>query len=114
MVGADSTGGSPYTVVGIYSTGNSFTERFAYIPLANAQTIANEAGKISEVYVKADNPNDVSQVTSEINTSFPGVSAISPSTLHGAAASLSGTLTSFFTIIGLAALLAGASGSSTP
>ncbi len=109
-VGANSTGGSLYSVVGIYSTGNSFTERFAYIPLASAQTIANEAGKISEVYVKTDNPNDVSQVTSEINTSFPGVSAISPSSFTGAAASLSGTLTSFFTIIGLAALLAGGFG----
>jgi len=110
MVGANSTGGSPYNVVGIYSTGNSFTERFAYIPLANAQTIANKAGKISEIYVKTDNPNDVTQVTSEINTSFPGVSAISPSTFTGAAATLSGTLTSFFTIIGLAALLAGGFG----
>jgi len=109
-VGANTTGGSQYTVVGIYSTGNTFTERFSYIPLSNAQTIANKTGQISEVYVKADNPNEVAQVSSEITASFPGVSAIAPSTFTGAAASLSGTLTSFFTIIGLAALLAGGFG----
>ena len=109
-VGSNTTGGSPYTVVGIYSTGNTFTERFSYIPLTNAQAIANKTGQISEVFVKADNPNEVAQVTSEITASFPGVSAIAPSTFTSAAATLSGTLTSFFTIIGLAALLAGGFG----
>ncbi len=109
-VGANSTGGSLYTVVGIYSTGNSFTERFAYIPLTNAQTIANKTGEISEIYVKTDNPADVSSVTTEITTSIPGVSAIAPSTFTAPAATLSGTLTSFFTVIGLAALLAGGFG----
>ncbi len=109
-VGSNTTGGSPYTVVGIYSTGNTFTERFSYIPLTNAQAIANKTGQISEVFVKADNPNQVAQVTAEITASFPGVSAIAPSTFTSAAASLSGTLTSFFTIIGLAALLAGGFG----
>lgn len=109
-VGANTTGGSQFTVVGIYSTGNAFTERFAYIPLAAAQSIEGKSGQVSEVYVKALNPGDVSTVTSEISASFPGVSAIAPSTFTGAAATLSGTLTSFFTIIGLAALLAGGFG----
>ena len=110
LVGPNSTGGSQYTVVGIYSTGSSFTERFAYIPLTNAQNIANKTGVVSEVYVKADTPSEVSSVTAEISASFPGVSAIAPSTFTAPAASLSGTLTTFFTIIGLAALLAGGFG----
>jgi putative ABC transport system permease protein len=110
LVGSNTTGGSPFTVVGIYSTGNTFTERFSYIPLDNAQAISNKTGQVSEIFVKADSPNEVSQVTAEISASFPGVSAIAPSTFTDAAASLSGTLTSFFTVVGLAALLAGGFG----
>jgi len=109
-VGPNSTGGAQYTVVGLYSTGNSFTERFAYVTLANAQAIAGKPDKVSEVYVKADNPNEVSTLTTEISDSFPGLTAIAPSTFTGAAAGLAGTLTSFFTIIGLTALLAGGFG----
>jgi putative ABC transport system permease protein len=110
QVGANSTGGSSFSVVGIYSTGNSFSERFAYIPLAAAQTIAGKQGQVSEIYVKATDPSDVTQVSTEIGASLPGVSAIAPSTFTAPAADLSGTLTTFFTIIGLAALLAGGFG----
>jgi putative ABC transport system permease protein len=110
QVGLNSTGGSPYTVVGIYSTGNSFTERFAYVPLSDAQSIASKQGQVSEIYVKASSPSEVSTVSSEINASLPGVSAIAPATFTTPAVALSGTLTSFFTIIGLAALLAGGFG----
>ncbi|MGH9919326.1 MAG: ABC transporter permease, partial [Nitrososphaerales archaeon] len=110
-VGVNSTGAmTDFTIVGIYSTGNSFTERFAYIPITAAQTLTDMTGKVSEIYVKADNPSQVSSVTSEISNSLPGVSAIAPPNFTSAAASLSGTLTSFFTIIGLAALLAGGFG----
>jgi putative ABC transport system permease protein len=109
-VGPNSTGGAQYTVVGIYSTGNSFTERFAYVPLADAQSIANKPDKVSEIYVKADSPSEVSTVTTEISNSFPGLSAIAPPTFTRAAAGLAGTLTSFFTVIGLTALLAGGFG----
>lgn len=110
QVGPNSTGGSQFSVVGIYSTGNTFGERFAYIPLTTAQSIAGKQGKVSEVFVKATDPSQVSQVTSEITASLPGVSAIAPSTFTGPAAALAGTLTTFFTIIGLAALLAGGFG----
>ena len=110
QVGVNSTGGSPYTVVGIYSTGNSFSERFAYIPLSAAQGLASKQGQVSEIYVKASSPSEVSQVSSEISASLPGVSAIAPATFTTPAAALSGTLTSFFTIIGLVALLAGGFG----
>ncbi len=109
-VGANSTGGSQFTVVGIYSTGNAFGERFAYLPLTTAQTITDKQGKVSEVYVKATDPSQVAQVSGEITASIPGVSAIAPSTFTGPATALAGTLTTFFTIIGLAALLAGGFG----
>jgi putative ABC transport system permease protein len=110
QVGPNSTGGSSFIVVGIYSTGNSFNERFAYIPLAAAQTIADKQGQVSKIYVKATGPSEVTQVSSEITASLPGVSAIAPSTFTAPAAALSGTLTTFFTIIGLVALLAGGFG----
>lgn len=109
-IGPNATGGSTYQVVGVYSTGNTFTERFAYVPLANAQSIGNKAGEVSEIYVKASNANEISTLTTEIEDSIPGVSAIAPASFTGAASSLQGTLTSFFTIIGLVALLAGGFG----
>ena len=110
IVGPNSTGGSQFTVSGIYSSGNAFGERFAYVPLAAAQSITGKTSKVSEVYVKATDPSQVAQVSSEITASIPGVSAIAPSTFTGPATALAGTLTSFFTIIGLAALLAGGFG----
>ena len=109
-VGPNSTSVTEFSVVGIYSTGNAFGERFAYIPLSAAQALTNRAGLISEVYVKATYPQEVQQVSSEITASLPGVSVVAPSTFTAPAATLAGTLTTFFTIIGLAALLAGGFG----
>ncbi|MDA4117798.1 MAG: ABC transporter permease, partial [Thaumarchaeota archaeon] len=109
-VGPNSTSGSQFTVVGIYSTGNTFSERFAYLPLQTAQSLTSRQGKVSEVYVKANDPSQVAQVTSEITTSIPGVSTIAPTAFTGAANALLGTLTTFFTVIGLVALLAGGFG----
>jgi putative ABC transport system permease protein len=109
-IGENSTGGAPFTVVGIYSASNSFLERSVYVPLPTAQGLSNNTGKVTDIYVKAQSPNYVSTIASEITSTIPGVNAVTASSFTTAASSLSGTLTTFFTIIGLVALLVGGFG----
>jgi putative ABC transport system permease protein len=110
VVGVNATGGTSYTVVGIYSSGNTFLDRSIYISLPNAQGLAGDQGKVTEIYVKADSQSNVSRIASEIGSDVPGVRVVTSSNLATAASTLSGTLTSFFTVIGLVALLAGGFG----
>ena len=110
-VGANSTGGSTYTVVGIYSSGNTFEERAGYIYLSNAQSISGDTGKVSDIYVKATTTGVVNLVATEISSDVSGVRVITATTASNtAASSLTNTLTTFFTVIGLVALLAGGFG----
>lgn len=109
-VGSNNTAGTDYTVVGIFETGNTFLERSGYISLPTAQNITGNNGRVTQIFVKADNPNLVAQITSQISATIPGVSAISPSTFTQSASQLTNTLTTFFTVIGLVALLAGGFG----
>jgi len=111
-VGPNSTGGSSYTVTGVFNPGTSFGPgaRSVYVPLANAQTIAGKDGKVTEIYVKANTADDISTVAAAITSSISGVNAVTSSSLAATGSALSDTLTSFFTIIGLVALMAGAFG----
>lgn len=103
--------GTSYTVVGIYSAGSTFgpTSRTAYIELANAQNISNNAGKVTEIDVKTTSPSLVHSVSSEIQNSITGVTASTGSSV-ASEASLSSSLTIFFIVMGLVALLAAAFG----
>ena len=109
---ANSTNLANYTVVGLYSSGSNFgpLTRSAYIFLPIAQSISNQTGKVTQIYVKANNPTDVSQIASSIDSSISGVTAISSSNIANPASTLSSSLTTFFVVIGLVALLAGAFG----
>jgi ABC-type antimicrobial peptide transport system permease subunit len=110
-VGANSTGGTKYTVVGIYTSGSTFgpLARSGYIELSDAQSISGKEGLVTEIYVKATDPTLVNQVASEID-SISGVVASVASAIASSAATLSNTMTTFFIVIGLVALLAGAFG----
>lgn len=111
-VGANSTGGTKYVVVGIYSSGSTFgpLARSAYLLLSDAQTISNRSGLVTQIYVKATDASLVSQVASAIDSSISGVTANVANTIANPAAALSNTMTTFFIVIGLVALLAGAFG----
>ncbi|MGA1974901.1 MAG: FtsX-like permease family protein [Conexivisphaerales archaeon] len=111
-VGANSTDVANYTVVGLYSTGSTFgaEARSAYITLANAQSIANETGQVSEIYVKATDSSTVQSLATIISSTIAGVRVTTANGVTGTASSLSSTLTTFFTVIGLVALLAGGFG----
>lgn len=111
-IGANSTGGTKYTVVGVYTSGSTFgpLARSGYIELSDAQSISGEAGKVTEIFVKATDPTLVNNIASAIDSSFSGVTANIANTVASSATTLSNTLTTFFTVIGLVALLAGAFG----
>ncbi len=111
-VGANSTGGTNYIVVGIYSPGSTFgpAGRSAYILLPAAQSIAGETDKVTEIFVKTDTPNLVSSVASVIDSTVQGVVANTASSVTNTASSLTDTLSTFFTVIGLVALMAGGFG----
>lgn len=111
-VGANSTGGTKYTVVGIYSSGSTFgpLSRSAYVLLSDAQTISGRSGLVTQIYVKATDSSLVSQIASAIDSSISGVTANVANTITNPASTLSNTMTTFFTVIGLVALLAGGFG----
>jgi putative ABC transport system permease protein len=109
-IGPNSTGGNTYTIVGIFTSGTRILERSAYVYLSNAQTITGEQGRVSEIYVKSTSPTNANQSQAAIIATIPGVTAVSTASLTARVSSLTGTLTSFFTVIGLVALLAGAFG----
>ncbi len=111
-VGANSTGGSSYQVVGIYDPGTTFGAgtRSAYVSLQNAQGLGNETGKVTEIYVKANEPSEVSLLSTEISSIVPDIRTITSSGITGTASALSGTLSTFYTLIGVVALIAGGFG----
>jgi ABC-type lipoprotein release transport system permease subunit len=111
IVGANSSGGTSYTVAGIFSPATNFgpASRTAYVSLSAAQAISGETGKVTEVYVKATSPSLVGSVASLISSSISNVRTIT-STSVAAASTLSGTLSTLFIVIGVVALIAGAFG----
>jgi ABC-type lipoprotein release transport system permease subunit len=110
-VGANSTGGVSYTVVGIFNAGTTFgpTTRSAYVTLSDAQAISGETDKVTEVYVKANTPDLVNSVASSIDSAISGVTANTASSIT-VASSLSGTLSTLFIVVGVVALIAGGFG----
>lgn len=88
-VGSTQTlGGSKFTVVGIASTSSS--EDY-FIPLAEAQSISGESGKVTMVYVKAASSTQIASVASEIKSTASGTTV---STSADLANSVSGSLSS--------------------
>ncbi|MBR7831065.1 ABC transporter permease, partial [Actinospica sp. MGRD01-02] len=81
-------GGAKFTVVGIVTT--SASEDY-YIPLAEAQKISSETGKVTTVYVKAASSTQISAVASEISKTASGSTV---STSAELANSVSGSLAS--------------------
>ena len=112
LLSSNSTGGVSYTVIGIYDPGDTFgaSAESAYVVLSNAQSVSGDTGKVSEIYVKASDSSLINALASKISSTLSDVRAITSSAFAGTATTLTDTLTSFFTIIGLVALMAGAFG----
>jgi putative ABC transport system permease protein len=88
-VGSTETlGGTKFTVVGIVTTSSS--EDY-FMPLAEAQKISSDTGKVTTIYVKAASSTQISAVASEISKTASGSTV---STSAELASSVSGSLSS--------------------
>lgn len=78
-------------VIGILSEESSQSASDIYIPLALAQKISDEDGKVTTVYVKADSADDVDTLADTLTTALPDQTVSTQSDL---ANSISGSLSS--------------------
>ena len=63
--------GSVFRIVGIYETGNAFEDGAAVIPLQEAQTLALQPRRISQVYVRLRDPGEADRLRVRIERRFP-------------------------------------------
>ena len=63
--------GKTFTIVGIVALPAGSTSSDVYIPLAWAQKLSDNAGKVNQIYVKADSANDIAAVKTEIKQVMP-------------------------------------------
>ena len=82
--------GTSVSIVGIVNTPSGDTTN-VFLPLTEAQTLANMAGKVTTIYVKATSANDVTAAQSEIQTALSGTTVKTASDL---ASQVSGSLSS--------------------
>jgi putative ABC transport system permease protein len=98
------------TVVGVYETGMFLADRGLYIPLATVQNLTESFGYVTLILLKADDPNNVEAVSSEIVGLLPDVRVVTLSNIVAQASQLLNTLTMFFGTLGIVALVAGSFG----
>lgn len=98
------------TVVGVYETGIFLADRGLYIPLAVAQNLTDSFDFVTSILVKADSPDNVEAVSSEIASLFPDMRVVTLSNVVAQASQLLNTLTMFFGTLGIVALVAGSFG----
>ena len=82
--------GTPVSIVGIVATPSGDTTN-VFLPLGEAQALANLAGKVTTIYVKATSASDVTAAQSEIQTALSGTTVKTASDL---ASQVSGSLSS--------------------
>ena len=100
--------GVSYKVIGVSKSASSSVD--VYLPLAQAQTIAGEKGKVNEIYVKATSATQIATVKAEIKKTVSGATV---TTAQDLADQVSGSLSSasklsgqFGTWLEVAALIA--------
>lgn len=86
-LGTDTTA----TVVGILSEESSQSASDIYVPLALAQTLADEDGALTTIYVKASSADDVDSLADSLGTALPDLTVSTQSDL---ASTVSGSLSS--------------------
>lgn len=91
-------GGKKFTVVGIVksTSSSSSTTSNVYIPLAVAQSISGETGKVTTIYVSASSSSGVTAVKKKLQSSLSGATV---STESESASSVSGSLSSASSLI---------------
>jgi ABC-type lipoprotein release transport system permease subunit len=83
--------GTRFTIVGIVALPSGSTSSEMYIPLKWAQKLSDNAGKVNQIYVKADSATVISSVQKEIKALMPKATVTTSSDL---ASQVSGSLSS--------------------
>jgi putative ABC transport system permease protein len=83
--------GTKFTIVGIVALPSGSTSSEVYIPLKWAQKLSDNAGKVNQIYVKADSATMIAGVQEEIETLMPKATVTTSSDL---ASQVSGSLSS--------------------
>jgi putative ABC transport system permease protein len=63
-------GNYSFLVVGIFNAGNLFSNQYAYVSLADAQTMFDQPGKVTEIRVFAETVGDVNNIADEIKSAY--------------------------------------------
>ena len=87
--------GTRFTIVGIVVLPSGTSSSDLYIPLKWAQKLSDNAGKVNQIYVKADSAKVISQVRSEIKQLMPKATVTTSADL---ASQVSGSLSSASTL----------------
>lgn len=102
--------GTKFTVVGIVNTVTGTTTTDVYVPLQQAQTLANMKDQVSVIYVKATSSSDISAAKSEIEAVLPDATVTTSSDLAdkvtGSLSSAAGLATNLGTWLSIAVLAA--------
>ena len=83
--------GTKFTIVGIVALPSGSSSSEIYIPLKWAQKLSDNAGKVNQIYVKADSATVIAGVQKEIETLMPKATVTTSSDL---ASQVSGSLSS--------------------
>ncbi|UXY27227.1 ABC transporter permease [Streptomyces sp. HUAS TT20] len=81
--------GTKYTVIGIATPSSSESSTDVYLPLKQAQTLADAKNKVTTIYVKATDSQRISAVKKEIQANISGTTVTTSSDL---ASTVSGSL----------------------
>jgi ABC-type lipoprotein release transport system permease subunit len=87
--------GKKFEIVGIVALPSGSTSSDLYIPLAWAQKLSDNSGKVNQIYVKADSAKVIASVKSEIKGLMPKATVTTSSDL---ASQVSGSLSSASTL----------------
>ena len=64
-------GTKKFEVVGIVTSANGTSSSNVYIPLRWAQKLSDNAGKVNQIYVRAESADQIAAVKSEVKTALP-------------------------------------------
>jgi ABC-type lipoprotein release transport system permease subunit len=83
--------GKKFTVIGIAAAPSGSASSNVYIPLAQAQKLAGQAGAVNRIYVKADSASGIAAVKAEIQKALPKATV---TTAEDLASQVTGSLSS--------------------
>mgnify|MGYP001822420626 CR=1 FL=1 len=63
--------GSAFRIVGIFETGTGFEDGAAVVPLQEAQTLALQPRRVSQLYLRLRDPGEAERLTARIERRFP-------------------------------------------